>query len=137
MDNTYYFAVNAMIDNKKQTQSGLVIAPNLASAAQRITNRFSMHDLTDIEITKKSEGVELFLYGEGFQPKTKIAEEAPVEIKPGANVSTCCGDKNCHCQSSKNKNKKVDFTSKYGRADAQFADLTSILNDLFSNELNY
>lgn len=135
MDNTYYFAVNAMIDGKKQSQSGLVIAPNLASAAQRVTNRFSVHDLTDIEIMKKSEGVELFLYGDGFQTKGKIQNEKTDFV---SNLNNCCGNGDCHCHDTKKeapkKSNRTNVRVESGdQLDEQFADLTSLLNSLFSN----
>lgn len=136
MDNTYHFSVTAIFNGKKESQGGLVIAPNLATAAQRVTNRFSYCELVDLDIKRKSEGVELFLYGDGFQTKGKIQNEKTDIV---SNLNTCsCGSSDCHCHDTKKetpkKSNRTNVRVESGdQLDEQFADLTSLLNSLFSN----
>ena len=129
MDNTYHFSVTAILNGKRASQSGLVIAPNLATAVQRVTNRFSYCELVDLDIKRKSEGVELFLYGDGFQTKDMAAK---------VNKSCSCDD-GCHCHCHETKSEKPykgnEIPKKSIDVDVdvknQFNDLTEILNSLF------
>jgi hypothetical protein len=143
MDNTYHFSVTAIFNGNKESQRGLVIAPNLASAVQRVTNRFSYCELVGLNIKRKSEDVELFLYGDGFQTKGEIQNEV-IENKTQdgktefvSNLNTCCGGGSCHCHDTKKMIKKPDRTNVRIEADnqldKQFADLTSLLDSLLSN----